>query len=85
MCSRSLDLISIVVQPNDVATGERCDLSGGLANTTSNVKDRHRLIDLNSMRKVMLMARKSLEQSLSNAEAAEMKRLRPCLFVEVGG
>lgn len=85
MCSRSLDLISIVVQPNNIATSERRDLSGRLTNTTANVKHSHRLIDLDPMGKVVFMARESLEQSLANAKSAEVERLCPGLFVEVGG
>ena len=61
MCSCSLDLIGVVVQTDDITSRKRCDFSGGFANTTANVEDSHRLIDLNSMSEVVFMARESLQ------------------------
>jgi hypothetical protein len=57
MCRRSLDLVGIVVQTNDVAAGESRNLPGRLANTTADIEDSHRLIDLNPMGKIMLVTR----------------------------
>ena len=84
MRSCPLDLVSIVVQSDDITSSERRDLSSRFANTTSNIKNSHRLIDLDPMGKVVFMARESLEQSLANAEAAQVERLRPTFFIEVG-
>lgn len=81
MRSRSFDLVSIVVQPDDIAASESCNLSSRFANTTADVKNSHCLIDLNAMSKIVFMARECLEQSLANAKATQMERLRPCLFV----
>ena len=85
MRSRPFDLIGIVIQADDIASSESCNLSRRFANTTANVKHSHRLIDLDPMGKVVFMARESLEQSLANAKSAEVERLCPGLFVEVGG
>lgn len=61
MCSCPLDLVGIVVQTNDITSSECRNLPGRFANTTSNIENSHRLIDLDSMSKVVLVARESLE------------------------
>jgi len=70
VCGCSFDLVGVVVQTDDVAAGESCDFSRGFANTTAYVEDGHRLIDLDTMGEVVLMAGESLEESLADAEAA---------------
>lgn len=85
MRSRSFNLIRVVVQSHNIAPCEHRNLSSRLANTTANIKNSHRLTDLDPMGKVVFMASKSLEQSLADAKATEVERLRPGFFVEVGG
>jgi hypothetical protein len=84
MSSGSLHLIGIVVQTNHIATRESRNLPGGFADTTANVKNSHSLIDLDSMGKVVLVARESLEQSLTDSKTTQVERLGPAFFVEVG-
>lgn len=79
-----LDLIRIVVQTHDIATRESRNLPCWLADTTPNIENSHRIIDIDSVRKVVLMASESLQQRFARRKAAKMERLRPAFFVEVG-
>jgi hypothetical protein len=84
MCSCPFDLVGIIVQAYDIASSECCNLSGRFANTTSDVENSHSFVDVDSMSKIMLVARKSLEKRLSDSESAKMERLCPSFFVQIG-
>ena len=85
MRSCSLDLIGIIVQTDNAASGEDRNLPGRLADTTPNIKDSHRLVDLDSMSEIMFMASESLEQSFPSPETTQVERLSPSFLVEVCG
>lgn len=73
MCSRSFDLVGIIVQAHDIASSECCNLPGRFANTTSDVKNSHRLVNVDSVSKIMFVACKSLKKRLSDGESAKME------------
>lgn len=85
MRSRSFDLVGIVVQTDNVASSESRDLPGGLADTTADIEDSHRLIDLDPMGEIVLVASESLQQRFTDTESTKVERLRPGFFVEVCG
>ena len=73
MRSSPFDLIGIVVQADDTASSEDRNLSGWLADTTPNIKDSHRLIDLDSMGEIVFVASEGLEQRFSDSKTAQVE------------
>lgn len=84
MCSGSLDLVRIIVQTDDIAPSESRNFSGRLAHTATDIKHSHRVIDVDPVSKVVLMARKCLKKGFPRRESTEMERLCPALFVQIG-
>ena len=80
----SLDLVVIVVQPDDVYASELCNLPRRPTNATANVEDSHPVAETHHVCKVVLMAGNGLVEGLAIGEAAEMEGGRPAVFVEVG-
>ena len=73
MRSSPFHLVCIVVQANHVASRKGRDLSSRFTNTTTNIKNCHGLVDVDSVGQIMLVASKSLKQRLANSESAEVK------------
>lgn len=82
--SSSIDLIVVVVQTGDVAAGELCDFARRSANTTSDVKHLHTLLDSDLVGKVVLMTGNRLIKGLAVGEAAEVEGLAPAILVQIG-
>mgnify|MGYP007051648699 CR=1 FL=1 len=82
---RPLELEVVVVQANDLRVAELSDLAGRAANTASDVEHTHSGAEVHLRGKVVLMASKRCQESLSLVEAGEVERLRPSPLVEVGG
>lgn len=80
----TLDLVVIVVQAGDVSAGELGNLTSGTANTAADIKNLHILSDANAVGKVVLVAGNGLIERLAGREAAEVERLAPAIFVQVG-
>ena len=81
---RTFDLIVVVVQAGDMASGELGDLTGGATNTAPDVEHPHTLLDANRVREVVLVAGNGLVERLAVGEAAEVEGLAPSILVEVG-
>lgn len=84
MASSPFNLIRIVVQTHNIAACKSRKLACRFANTAPNVKNRHRIVDINPMCKVVFMPGKSLQQRFARCKAAKMEGLRPAFFVQVG-
>lgn len=80
----AVDLIVVVVEASDASASELGNLAGGTANTTTNIKNLHALLHVHSVREVVLVAGDSLVERLADGEAAEVERLSPSIFVQVG-
>lgn len=83
MPCRPGNLIPIIIDPNDPALGELCNLSRWPAYAATDIQHFHPLLDSQHVGQVMLMPRESLQERLPDTEAAEVKGLAPCLLVEV--
>lgn len=81
---RAVNLVVVVVQAGDMTSSELGNLAGRTADTAANVKDPHALLDSDAVCEVMLVAGNGLEKGLADAEAAEVERLAPSVFVKVG-
>lgn len=81
---RTVDLVVVVVQSNDVDTREPSDLPSGTTDTTANIKNSHALSKTHHVCQVMLMTGDSLMKGFAFVEATEVKRLAPAILVEVG-
>jgi hypothetical protein len=68
-----LDLVCIVVESDDVAASECCDFSCRLANAAADVQYGHRIGDVDSVSKVMLVAGQSLQERFGGSETAEVE------------
>lgn len=80
---RTVDLVVVVVQSNDVDTGEPSDLPSGTTNTTADVENSHAISKAHHVCQVMLMAGDSLVEGFAFVEATEVERLAPAILVEV--
>lgn len=83
--SGSVDLVVVVVQAGDVASGELCNLTGRAANTAANVEHLHALLDANAVCQVVLVTGNGLVKGLAGGEAAEVEGLAPAVLVQIGG
>lgn len=72
MCG-TLDLVIIVVEASDVASGELSDLAGRSADTAANIENLHSLLDANAVGQIVLVASDSLVERLALGEAAEVE------------
>jgi hypothetical protein len=81
----TLDLVIVVVQTGNVSTGELGNLAGRAADTTTNVEDLHSLLDADAVGKIVLVTGNGLAERFAVGEAAEVERLAPAVFVQIGG
>lgn len=81
--SCSLNLICIDIQACDIATCKLGDLTGRTANTTAHIKHFHVLLNSNAVGEVMFVAGNGLGKGLSRTKPAEVKALRPPIFIKV--
>lgn len=81
----SVDLVVVVVETGDVASGELCNLTGWAANTAANIEHLHALLDANAVGQVVLVAGNGLVEGLAGGEAAEVEGLAPAVLVQIGG
>ena len=81
----TLDLVVVVVEANDVDTGEAGHLAGGTADTAADIKDLHVLLEAHLVGEVVLVAGNCLVEVLALVEAAEMEGLTPAVLVKIGG
>lgn len=79
----TVDLVVVVVQSNNVDTGESSDLPSGTTNTTADIENGHAVPETHHMCQVVLMAGDSLVKGLAFVEAAEVERLAPTILIEV--
>lgn len=82
VCS-AVDLVVVVVQTDDVATGELGDLAGRSTNTAADIENSHALLDTNLVRQVVLMAGNGLVERLVVRKATEVEGLAPAVLVDV--
>lgn len=68
--SCAFGLIGVIVQSDDVAASEGSDFPRWFPNTTSHIKDRHMLLDSDSVREVMFVTSESLQKGLPDSDAA---------------
>jgi len=61
----ALNLVVVIVQAGDVASGELGDLTSWSADTTADVEDPHPLFDANAVRKVVLVSCNGLVKRLA--------------------
>lgn len=80
---RTVNLVVVVVQADNVDAGESRDLSGGTTDTTPDIKNGHALSETHHVCEVVLMAGDSLVEALALVEAAEVERLAPTVLVEI--
>lgn len=83
VCS-ALDLVVVVVQASDMRTSEFGNLPRRSSNTASDIQDSVSLLDANLCSQVVLVARNGLEERFTVRESAEVERLSPAVFIEVG-
>lgn len=69
---RTLNLVVVVVEADNVDAGETGDLTGGTTDTAADIENRHTLAETHAVSQVVLMAGKSLVEVLSLVEAAEI-------------
>lgn len=82
--SGTLDLIVVVVKTGDVSTSELGNLAGRAANTATDIENLHALLNADAVGEVVLMSGNSLVERLSERETAEVERLAPSVFVQIG-
>lgn len=79
----ALNLVVVVVEAGNVATGELCDFASRAADTAANIEDLHAGLDIDAVGEVVLMTSNGLVERLAVGEAAEVERLAPAIFVEI--
>lgn len=80
---RTIDLVVIVVQSDNVDAGKSSNLPSRTANTAANIENSHPFSETHHVCEVVLMAGDSLVKGLAFVEATEVERLAPAVFVEV--
>lgn len=81
--SCTLDLIFVEIQTGDMSPCELDNLPSRSTNTASNIQDLHTRFDTDVVSKVVFMASDSTIEGLAVSKAAEVKRLRPPVLVEI--
>lgn len=82
---RTLDLVVVVIEPNDIGAREFDNLSSGSSNTAPNIQDTHALLEIHHVCQVVFMAGNCLVERFAICKAAEVETLAPAIFVQIGG
>lgn len=82
--SRTLDLVSIVVQPNNVAICKGSDLARWPTNTAADVQYFHSRFKIQDRGEVVFMTSLGMDEGLAGLEATEVERLSPASLEKIG-
>ena len=80
----ALDLVVVVVQTNNIGTGELDHLSCRAADTTADIQNLHALLHAHDVGEVVLMTGDSLMERLAVGKSTEVEALTPAILVQVG-
>ena len=82
--SRALDLVTVIVQADLIATSESSNFPGWFPNTTSHIKYSHSFLDTHLIREVVFVASESKRKRTFRSNTTQVERLRPSFLVEIG-
>lgn len=82
---RTLDLVVVVVETDDIGVCELDNLTSRTTNTTADIQNLHTILDFHAVSKVVFVTGNGLEEGFAAGESAEVERGSPSVFVEVGG
>lgn len=80
----SLDLVVVVVQPDDVRISELDNLPCRSSNAAPHVEHSHSRLDVHDVCEVVFVTRNCLPERLAVRKPAEVERLSPAILVQVG-
>lgn len=81
---RTLDLVVVVVEADNIGICELDNLTSRATNTTADIQNLHTILNLHAVSKVVFVTGNGLEEGFAAGESAEMERGSPSVLVKVG-
>jgi hypothetical protein len=80
---RTLDLVVVIVQANNVDPSKLDNFSGRASDTAAHVEHTHALFETHHVGQIMLMPGNSLQEGLAVGKATKVKTLSPAVLVQI--
>lgn len=81
---RTLNLVVVVVETDDIGVRELNNLTSWTTNTTADIQNLHTILNPHAVSKVVFVTGNGLEEGLAAGESTEVERGSPSVLIEVG-